>query len=140
MTYPNVEHVLRDLLTPAMPPHPGGLDRVVSHRPADLNGRLPLVQAVRAGGPSTFPEDRPFCEVTLHADPTDRANGQPLAARLQQALERFADVDTGLARAVDSVSVQTGPVELDYPGQGPRVWRMTVNLVVQDVDWLEVAS
>lgn len=139
MTYPNAEHVARDLLAPVMPPHPEGLPRVVSHRPGDLTGRLPLVQAVRVGGPSRDPEDRPLVEVTLLADRDDRANGQPLAVRLQQALEGFADNDTGLARAVDAVDVRTGPVELDYPGQGPRAWRLVVALVTRDVEWAEGA-
>jgi len=135
VTYPNADHVLRDLLGPVMPVHPGGKPRVVSVRPADLSGRLPLVQAGRVGGGSSHPEDRPFCEVTLFADPQVRGDGQPLAERLRQRLEGFADVSDGLTRALDGVEVRTGPVELEYPGQGPRVWRLTVELRTRDVEF-----
>jgi len=119
--FPDAGRVLRAVLEPVV-----GAGSVVSQRPGDLSSRLPLVHAYRFGGSDDGVFDAPSCSVDVYA--VTHAQGFALAERCREAMLAAPTRGDGLAAAVDDVTTVSGPVEVEYPGDGVRMWASTYRL------------
>lgn len=104
MTYPAPERILADFLTADL-----GV-RVCSEVPADLADVVPLVQAVRVGGPA-HDRDPFFLMPTINVDcfDADRASAMDLAHAVDLSLRRRLSGATVLGARIGRVATITGP-------------------------------